>query len=708
MELIFKEYLFNKGYAVLPESNYNKPYLNALGALYRTFCSYGYRLEGDNFIELVKLDQKALKEFYFDYFNLMQKAKGDNVDHKVFYPNFPNVEDISDDELYIRGVLHYLTASSDNYGFINQDLAIDDNKEKLVSNDYEDITLLTEEEAIKILSKYVNALFEQKTVISYAYHNLIKSFYIVYPHLLSPIEIPFKENVAFYCSLLLNDNKKIGDTFNKSNLRFIKTATDLLRVYSIISQGSAQLEGRIIFKSLDRKARRLFLSLLDDICESNSSVIDDLARNEFYYKRAFEKLHVGEYKKEYPYIWQVANDFRSGNYSTYYSKLDNNKDNQDELIRLLSLRPGEFCRRLDSILRNKNFDPNKTLQAFSNIADKVSAGVLLGLWEFFKNRNLYPTRVFHIKKLMDVFKEIDDKRENLDEVIVEAVLEIIEYALSKIYSGYERLESVYLDESLKNYVVPTNARNTSLCNHALSFGTRIKLDESECEFLRLFTHWKNMNNGGRVDIDLSVEFVNDDFTKMFSVAWHSMGNGKKFETYHSGDFVTAPDGASEFIDINYKEARKYARYAVVSNSVYTGQSYCDIPECFSGVAFMPHGGKNAKLHNPSLVKNKYDLCQKGVNHIIAFAIDLETMEMIWMDTPLQYAYNSVVACENYGVILALKKALMTKMNLYDFFMLHKNHMTIVDNKEEAEIIISDSNDATIKPYDLEIISSRWL
>lgn len=710
MESLFKYQLLLKGYIVLNESKTeNRAHISKFAAALKSFESLGYKIEGDYF-NLLKLDEDALTIFYNSNFEIMKAAKGDNVNHIIFYPNFPNIDDISDDELYVRALLHYQTANDNSYGFMNQDLAINENeKPSIKRKDYEAIKLVSEAEAIKILSEYMNAYFEQKNAISYSYFELIRLFSVTYPDLLSPSDIPFKENIAYYFKILtrFNDNK-LGDILNMNNLRFVKTATDLLRIYSVISGGSALLEGHISFISLDRKVRRLFLSILDDICQNNPYAIDDFARNEFYYKRAFEKLHVGEYKKKFPYIYQVALDFRSGNYLTYYSNLEMNKNNQDELIRLLSMRPGEFCRRLDYILRNKNFDVNKTLSAFKNVASQVSTNVLLGLWEFYKNRNLYSTRLFHIKKLMDVFKEIDDEREVLNEDIVNEVLRIIECTLRNIYSNYEQFGTVYLDDSLKNYVVPTNSRNSSLSNHALSFGTRIKLDESNDSFIRLFTHWKNMANGERVDIDLSVEFVNDEFNKMFSVAWHSLGNGKKFDTYHSGDITTAPNGASEFIDINYKKARKFARYAIVSNSVYTGQSYCDIPECFSGVAFMSETDKNSIIHNPSLVKNKYDLCQKGVNQIIAFAIDLETMEMIWMDTPLQYAYNRVVACENYGVIAALKKALMTKMNLYDFFNLHDGHMTIVDNKDEAEVIISDSNDATINAYDLEIISSRWI
>jgi hypothetical protein len=73
-----------------------------------------------------------------------------------------------------------------------------------------------------------------------------------------------------------------------------------------------------------------------------------------------------------------------------------------------------------------------------------------------------------------------------------------------------------------------------------------------------------------------------------------MDGGKKFSSYHSGDIVSAPNGASEFIDINYVEAKEHARYVVICNYVYSGDAYKDIPECFSGVMFRKNKGKKGE------------------------------------------------------------------------------------------------------------------
>ena len=117
---------------------------------------------------------------------------------------------------------------------------------------------------------------------------------------------------------------------------------------------------------------------------------------------------------------------------------------------------------------------------------------------------------------------------------------------------------------------------------------------------------------------------------------------------------------------------------------------------------------NGEIYNPEFIGTMFRLTQKGSNQSIAFAIDLETLELIWMDTPMKCGNYCVVAAANGGVVLSLKDALKKHMNLYDFFKLHSNHITLVDDKEDADIIISDSDDATLKPYDVETISAHWL
>lgn len=716
MNKLYLQKLINKGYVVI-QDNVNKETkcdLKEIAALLKSFSSLGYTLNQESILKLIEFSSSSLAYFYHTYFPLLKEVAGCNVKHTIFYKNFPDMKNISDLEYYYRAALHYLTASENSDGFMNQD--IDDFNRMVVSNENKIILqIITISEAKKILVEICENYFEGKTAIPNSERSFLTMILNEYKDLIVINDIPFKENIAIYfdCLLANKNDLSFGEFFSIYNLTFVNTATDLLRVYAAISKGDVTLRNKVQFISLDRKCRRIFINKLDDIAIHNKYIIDEFVQHEFLWKKAFEKLHIGEYENKYPNIFKYAYSFRNNEYVTYYGSLEKNKLNQKKYIELLSQRPGEFARRLDSMIRNVDYDLDYTLESFSKIANKVSTNVLLQLWESFKNRTLYETRIFRIKKsYCDVFKEIEDSREPISQNTINKVIDVIEDALRMIYSSYEKRGNVYLDESLRMYCLPTNARNGSCQNKTLTFGTKIKLSEEDGDFMRVFTHFKNMNDGNneieRVDVDLSVEFFDDEFDNIISLSWHDMGSGKDFNCYHSGDIISAPKGASEFVDLDYKKAKEYARYLVVVNSVYTGQSFESIPECFSGVMFMNKLGKKGVVFNPEFIANKFDLTQKYSNQNIAFAIDLHKMELIWMDCPLSNGFTNIVAKYTSGVVISLKEALKEHMNLYDFFKLHNGHVNFVDKKEEADIIISDDDDATLKPYDVEKIASLWL
>ena len=712
MRKFYLKQLVKLGYLVIENDDTDSKCGNKeLSLLLKSFASLGYTLDESGIEKISKFSNEKLGSFYHANYIRISEITGVNKKHKIFYPNFPDMADISDEEFDVRAILHYLTVSKNNMGFMNQDIEF---KERLkVHNENKEVLhFIDEESAYKILfSTFIN-LFEGKVAIPHHYEEFVVLMLKDFNKEIQISEIPFKENLAFYinCILIANNNKPLEEVLTAEKLHFIKTPTDLLRVYSVLSKQGYALKHNVNFVSLKRCIRRLFLSILDDMALNNPYMIDDLAKHEFLWKRAFEKLHVSEYSSKYANIVKLASQLRNDEYQTYCSKLEASKNNQVELIKLLKIKPGEFARRLDMVLRNPLFDCDYTLSAFKEVASNISTTVLLQLWKFFKNRNLYKTRIFSIQKEYGSYaKEIEDNRNIIDKEIIDKILQLIEDTLSDIYRNYAPLGNVYIDESMKQYCLPINSRNASSQRKTLTFGTRIKIVDEEKKFLRFFTHFKNFKGkNGRVDIDLSIEFFNENFKEVESLSWHNMSGGRRFNSFHSGDITSAPNGASEFVDLDYKEARKFARYAVVTNCVYTGQSFSKIPECFSGVMFMTEACKKGVNYNPEFIKYMFDLTQKCQNENIAFALDLETLELIWIDAPISNAYSCVVASEDYGIRIALMNALKSHMSFYDFIMLHSKRFTIVENKENADVIISDSDDATLKPFDVEKISARWL
>ena len=123
----------------------------------------------------------------------------------------------------------------------------------------------------------------------------------------------------------------------------------------------------------------------------NESFIDDLAMHEFLWKKALEKLHIGDYSNNFPLLYSLITKFRNDDYKTYNSKVVSayKSKNINELISLLTIKPGVFARSIDYLIRNLDEYKNNILSGFAKVATKVSTSLLLQLWSYYKNRHLY-------------------------------------------------------------------------------------------------------------------------------------------------------------------------------------------------------------------------------------------------------------------------------------------------------------------------------
>ena len=714
--------LFNNGFLILENKEDGEgPTTEQIASILQSFSSLGYALDVESLQKISKSSIKDVEKFYKKSYCLMREGSDIIARNKViFYPDFPHLENVSDFEFVVNAIMHYLMATENDTA-----IYIDTTKHKKARNVQEVhdenkkvLKIIDMKKAKEILLEKINTLLESNLAINHNDYDFLKDAFSVFGDKIKPNDIPFKENIPIYIGCLC-DYKKIDKDYwilfeNLDIIKLIKTPTDLLRIYVFLSSPYYNYNDlsnqNVNFLSLNRRTRRAMISILDNMAKNNPNIYDDLAKHEVLFKNMFRYLHIGEYKK-YANIWEVASNFRNDRYKTYYGKLDENILNQDSYIELLKQRPGEFVRRVDFMLRNKNFDCEKTLTVFEEVCKNVSSNnILFQLWAHFKNRDKYNYRIFCIKGIVNKYAQIEDTREKISDENIKKVLTIIEKCLILRYSKQEKFDKkVYLDESLKKYMIPISERNTSTIATGgvgkIVSGSRIKLDSENYKFLRLFTHWRNIKDKDkeqeRVDIDLSVEFIDENMTEIQSVSWHNMGGGRKIDTFHSGDLVTAPwpNGANEFLDIDFIKARKYYKYAIISNCVYTGQPFSEINDCYSGVMFMPEMAKKGKLFNPELVELKFYLKQKDVIQSIPFIIDLENLELIWVDVAL----NSRIASKNLAIISVLKTSLMERMSIYDLFKLHSGHIDFTENREDAEFVISDEEGADLTPFDNENI-----
>ena len=703
-------FLFRNGFCLLPAKGKGdavEP--KALAGMLRSFHTLGYTLDRKVVKHLSSCSVENVTAFYNQYYLLMKQEKGVLYPHKVFYPNFPEMEDMTDFDYWLRATLHYLTARKDDYGFMNQDLpAGKEYRSRAGSTECEILHGVSAKQAKKLLILEAKKSFEGKMAISEEKAKVLALIFKDYGKEIDIESIPFHENIGVYVNVLGGKKR-----FNEKMLSFASVPTDVLRVYAVLSEASPTLASPIKFISLPRGTRRILLSKLNAFAEKKGNICEDLARNEFLWKRALELLHPGEFSSQYPILAKQVHAFRNEEYETYYSSLEQAKPDQDRYLELLSRRPGEFARKLDATLRIVGYEPGKTLDAFAKVAKDIATPVLLSLWTFYQNRPGAQGRVFRFHTVFG-YRVYGTTRglPQMLESLRQQILSLIESALKEIYANRERIEKVYLSPTLKQYAVPTNARSANSANKTLTYGTRIDL-KKDVRYLRCFTHWKNRPiENGRVDIDLSAEFFSEDFRRHKSLAWHNMAELNKFHCFHSGDFVTAPQGASEFIDLDLETLAPFYRYVAIVDTMYYGSDYASTPECFAGLAAISEKAydkpreKKQRL-NPATVKYKFDLTTKGCGEIICFVIDTKARQLIWADSAFESPLSQVAAGD-IRVIGQVQDVLKARMNLYDFFKLHEGHVRFVDGPKDAKFFIGEEDEADLKPYFVQDIIAHWL
>ena len=176
-------------------SDDNKCSAKEIAALLKSFSSLGYTIDETGVNTLSNLSSENLGRFYNRNYALLQKFTGTDYNHRIFYNNFPDLSGISDDEFFIRAVLHYLTVSKNDMGFISNDIA-DIERLEVHNNSKQTLKIIDEATATKLLINIVKNLFEGKVAIPFNEEEVIVEVMRDYKNDLQIEEITFKENMA--------------------------------------------------------------------------------------------------------------------------------------------------------------------------------------------------------------------------------------------------------------------------------------------------------------------------------------------------------------------------------------------------------------------------------------------------------------------------------------------------------------------------------
>lgn len=665
--------------------------------------SLGFTFSKELFEALSHMNRDELKVFYSDLIPALKELVGADVEYNPMYPNFPTqVAEMDGIELFINAIVHYWS-----FGTLMPEYEKD---ERLPLIDVNKMALLSTGNHEDLMEIFKN-LVASKTSLSAQdkedVTTIIKDCADYANYL--PDEIPLKENVALIGKLIIEEAPvKSASAISK----YFRTATDVLRLVTALSDGDISLAGKTKYRNLKRRERRMILDLLANC----GNITEDLFRYQYEWIRVAEILHPFEYNyPRYKDVNKAFNTLRNdkkplmfgGKVQTAILRKD-----MKAAADLLKSRPGEFARQLDKVLRDSD-NPAYILECFKSVAVEISAPVLLQVRQHFIGRMAEtpnPVRVFFPKGNLAKAMSIKNELPAIDKTICQNVAKACRDALIEQYKSKESLGKVYVDEEFKNYLVPFSQRSASSTNKSVVRGSQLPI-KSDATAVRAFIWWTNTSKGngwdaGRVDIDLSAAIYDSDWNYVEHVSYTRLRSGK-MKAFHSGDITNGGSlngkGVAEFIDVDIDAVAENGRYIVYQVYNYTGQHYSSLENCRFG--WMEREDvQSGEIFEPTTVNMVMDVNAEGVT-AIPVIFDCVERKFIWCDMNLgiERSHHGGINLEsNISGVTATCYAMthLNKPNIYDLAMLNAMARgTVVTDRNEADIIFS--NDTTV-PFEIVI------
>ena len=673
--------------AIVIEKN-NSPHLDHLSTIIsfnKNIESLGYTMDLKLIEELHYLSRTKLLAFFDHMLETLTEMRGANVKYKPMYCNFPKqLMEMSEVELYVNAIMHYL---GDCVGLRILPSYVKEDREEIDPTTYPNLDII-KLSSVDTIIELANNLLTSKASLSETDRDSLKTLFpILTTHVSKPPIVQFKENLIF---AIVN----CDDFLYKNALtEQLKTATDILRLAVGFSGGDISLTEDTKFKSFTRPIRKLLLNRLEHI----ENITEDMLRFKEQWKRLGEKLHPGEYTK----FVNVNKSFKilrdNLKFTTDGTTIEEgikSKKGLDKILKVLSRKPGVFARKLDHLIRVYDKDLTLILDEFKTVSLVIPPRVLLQVKAHFRSRGTdWDTRSFMPKGNLSKIQVLENNLIPLKRNVCIAVEAICDEALKEHFGVLEPLGNVYIDPKLNQIMIPMTERSASKQLKTIPRGSVVDMSDSSTNVIRLFCWWKQAGND-RCDIDLSAAGFDSNFRFMGQIAYYDLRGDMGC---HSGDITSAPNGASEFIDINIDSAiSKGYRYIAMTLNSFTHQAYKDIPECFAGVMYRNKSGLNTgEIYDPRTVAQKFDI-SADTTMSMPLMFDIQERKMIWMDLSVKSRamYNNVHSNESSitKIVKSIAECQYRKSTLGDLFKLHaQSRGKIVLNRDEADVVFGMDN-----------------
>ena len=635
------------------------------------------------------------------------------------YPGFPKqVMEAGEAELYMNAFMHYM---GDAIGVRITPEYEEEKRRVLRERGYKRIIEIAELSEVEDLFRN---LLGAKSSLSPADKDDLKALLLAFADRMAeflPSLTAHKENLTFVTAALHEMEDK---TAFKSAVASFTSATDILRLAAALNGGDTSLAEDTKFKKMPRGDRRVLLAAINAIGGGNA--VEDMFRYKEQWIRLGEVLHPGEavHQKRFPAAYEYFKAVRADDHgSTFRSKVAaavSAKD-VDRAVYLLKERPGELARRLDHLLRLSTDGGATVLATFSAVAAKVSTTVLLQVKNHFEagGDRKSPHRAIFPKGNTAKVQVLPPQPSNLPAGSDTTIAGICRDTMVERFSKLPPLGKVFIDNEMCSMFVPFSQRSASRALQTIVRGSRIPLEPGK-DTIRFFTWWHDLENGDRVDIDLSCSMYGDKWEDKGHVSYTNLrygggGDAKDSVAVHSGDITSAPDGACEYLDVNMPRIRKEngVRYLVMQLYSFTVQPFKDIPECCAGWMMRVNPG-SGEIFEPKTVAQKFDLASEGQQNIPVI-VDLLKREIIWCDLATNWSgggggrrriMNVETTTSSTG-LSCMAMAELRKPTVAELVGMHvEARGTLVGTPEEADLVVSTTGN--LKPSDTERFMTEFL
>ncbi|WP_286248718.1 TerD family protein [Streptomyces graminofaciens] len=407
-----------------------------------------------------------------------------------------------------------------------------------------------------------------------------------------PEEIPVRENRAQVNAARLGVGADL----------LLDTVTDVLRLACALSDGDVTLQEPTRFRKLSRPVRRALMTGLESVVAGSPAKLSDVHAHREAFKRLGERLHPHEFRARLPHAVEVFAVARGEKQARSFDGRVQERLAEFDVpggLALLKASPGKLFRALDHLLRIAADQEQRdaVVAAVEEFAPRVSGRVVLAVREHLHNRDRETGEQRMFVNRQGRAWATPDHRPAVPAEDRERLIAVLDAEIRRRLPAPGRL---LVDPDVLDVALPLSGRATAAGLGVLPRGSVSVVDG---ELLRFFTYWKQAQY--RTDYDLSALMLHDDYR---TDAWLSYTELTNVGGKHSGDITEAPDGASEFINLNL--ARVRGTFIVPQVNIYAGEGFEQVEESFFG--FMVRDGEQkGRPFEPRTVRMKSELRGPG-------------------------------------------------------------------------------------------------